>query len=1272
MRKGVTNSGQEGKGAGLIPHWKLLIPALLLNLVFSHTAPANQWVAGPGYRSFELSVPASGRTGFTLLSSNVTGIAFSNTLSETLHLTNQIFLDGSGLAAGDVDGDGLCDLYFCALDGHNVLYRNLGGWRFEDITDKAGVACSGLRSSGAAFADLDGDGALDLIVNTYGQGTHIFFNDGHGKFTHAPAALNPGKGGKSVALADVDGDGYLDVYVVNYRVSALMDIPNARATFKTVNGKQMMATFNGRPVTEPDLVDRFNMGPHGEVRENGEPDVLYHNSGGTNFVAVSFTEGNFLDQDGKALTKAPLDWGLAAMFRDVNGDGLPDLYVCNDFESPDRFWINQGGGKFRLLPRQAQRKSSLSSMAVDFADINRDGKDDFFVVDMLSRDHAERLRFMLGLDDPSREELTDCRQYQLNTLQLNRGDNTFAEIAQLSGLDASEWTWSGIFLDVDLDGWEDVLIANGMERTSRDLDVIRGLKALRASRKLTDGEIFAARRAFPRQANGNLAFRNRGDLTFEETSKAWGFDFKGVSCSMALADLDNDGDLDVVVNPLNGPALIYRNETIAPRVAVRLKGLAPNTKGIGARIGVSGGAVPVQSQEMISGGRYLASDDAVRVFAAGTKTNRMTIEVAWRGGRRSLITNALPNYLYEVDEAGAELIQPGEPRLRCEAELNGAQDGAKHTPLFEDVSAKLCHVHDEEPFDDFARQPLLPNKLSQFGPGVAWFDVDGDGREDLIIGAGNGGEPGVYLNQPTRFRRLDASALLQKNLHREQTGIVAIRSTDDQPLILIGNANYEDGRPDRGSVVSYDVARGKLNESIPGAPSSTGPLAVADLTGEGKLSLFVGGRVIPDRYPETASSRLFILENGKWRGDASNDKALENVGLVSGAIFSDLDGDGFPELILACEWGPIRIFHNDHGKLSETNIPLRGFAIPGDTRGHQPAPATLKELTGWWTAVTSGDFDGDGRQDVIAVNWGRNSKYEQLRTRALSLYYGDFNGDGSVQLVEAHFDPRLQKTVPLRSLDALTKGMPFLRQRFGSHAACSTASVEELLGDRFNDAKHLEVCCLESLVLLNRGDHFEARALPIEAQMAPGFGVCAGDFDGDGKEDVFVAQNFFATQPETPRYDAGRGLVLRGDGRGGFRALPGQESGIVMYGQQRGAAVCDFDNDGRLDLAVTQNGAETKLYHNLSGKPGLRVKLKGPPGNRTAIGAVMRIKGRTGWGPARELHAGSGYWSQDSAVTVVALPEGAEEMEVRWPGGKRTLHQLTGQTKEVVFEMESR
>ena len=1240
---------------------RFLLVALILS--FTLGGHAADWQSEPGFRFRHLNVEPAGKTGFELVPATVTGVVFSNNLPQSVSLTNQILLDGSGVAAGDVDGDGWCDLYFCAINGRNTLYRNLGNWKFEDITEQAGVGCAGLRSTGAAFADLDGNGTLDLIVNTAGNGTHVFYNDGHGHFKEAATVLNPNRGGKSLALADVDGDGYLDMYVVNYRRVALMDeMSGARLTFKMVNGKQTIDTFNGRPIAGTELADRFQLGPEGDFQENGEPDVLYRNIGGTNFAAIPFTGGAFLDEEGHPLAKPPMDWGLSAMFRDINGDGLPDLYVCNDFQTPDRFWINQGGGHFRLLPPLAQRKTSISSMAVDFADINRDGYDDFFVVDMMSRDHSQRMRvpaMRYPIKPAPPGEYKDRPQYEVNTLFLNRGDSTFAEIAQLSGVEASEWTWSGIFLDVDLDGWEDILIANGVERDGRDLDVSEQLKQLRAGRQVSRTDILNMRRMFPRQANGNLAFRNRGDLTFGEVGKAWGFDWKGVSSGMCLADLDNDGDLDVVINTLNGPALLYRNESNAPRLAVRLKGRAPNTRGIGARLAVQGGAVPVQTQEIICGGRYLSCDDTMRVFAAGS-AERLNLEVTWPGGRRSFISNALPNCIYQVDETAAA---DAPSRIVHGGLANSKKKSSGTITLFEDASEALPAIHHEDSFDDFQRQPLLPNKLSQLGPGVAWFDIDGDGREDLVLGSGKGGRMAIYQNATNGFQLVQEPAFSEAVL-RDQTGVLGTRLGTNKAMLLVGSSNYEDGSADGAAVLEYDLQTRTVQDAVASDTSSTGPLALADIDGSGKWMLFVGGRVIPGRYPEPASSRVFRYEDEHWRLDAENSRVLQNVGLVSGAIFSDLDGDGLPELILACEWGPLHIFHNNHGRLEPWN-PKVDLPSPLNSQ-----PSTLNELTGWWNSVAVGDFDGDGRLDLVAGNWGRNTKYQAHRARPLRLYYGDFRGDGSVEPIEAHWEPSFQKWVPERRLESLGTQLPWLYGRFDSYRAFSIASIEEILEDHLNAATNLQVNCLESVVLLNRGDHFEVRYLPVEAQMSPAFGLCVGDLDGDGNQDLFLAQNFFATSPETPRYDAGRGLLLKGDGHGGFVPISGQDSGIKVYGEQRGAALCDYDGDGRLDLAVTQNGAELKLYHNRGARPGLRVRLKGPANNPTGIGAVLRLRTRTGWGPAQEIHIGSGYWSQDSCIEVLSSAEPPVELQVRWPGGKVTNSPVATGAREVQIESD--
>jgi hypothetical protein len=463
-------------------------------------------------------------------------------------------------------------------------------------------------------------------------------------------------------------------------------------------------------------------------------------------------------------------------------------------------------------------------------------------------------------------------------------------------------------------------------------------------------------------------------------------------------------------------------------------------------------------------------------------------------------------------------------------------------------------------------------------------------------------------------------------------------------LVLVGAANYEDGLTNGGSVRVYDIERGASGESVLGPVSSTGPLALGDIDGDGDLDLFVGGRVIAGRYPEPAMSQWLRNEGGRFVPA----EKWEQMGLVSGAVLSDLDGDGKPELILACEWGPVRVYRFQEGKFQEATEALG-----------------LSQYQGWWHGVTTGDLDGDGRLDIVASNWGRNSKYAGSAQRPWRLYFGDVKGGGEMDLIEARWEPVLKREVPERGWRMVRGALPFLQEKVGSYEAYGKASVEEIYGPRLKSLRAVEVNTTSSMVFFNRGKRFEAMELPAEAQWAPAFGVCVADVDGDGAEDIFLSQNFFALNPETERQDAGRGLWLRGDGQGGLRALPGQESGIKVYGEQRGCAVGDYDGDGRVDLVVSQNGAETKLYHNVGARPGLRVRLRGTASNPTAVGAAVRLEYGSEKGPARAIHGGSGYWSQDGAVQVLGMREPPTGLWVRWPGGKETSVKLRAATREV-------
>jgi len=1200
------------------------------------------WQVEKGFRWAELAVPAGGKTGFTLLPPSQTGIRFTNELDEMKIGANRVLPNGSGLAAGDFDNDGWPDVYICSLQGSNALYKNLGDGTFKDVTAGSGIVCPGQNYRGAVFADVTGDGWLDLFVATTGNGALCFTNDGHGKFADATAFAGTASkyGSVTFALADVDGNGTLDLYVCNNRTD---DIRN--------RGSVDLKMVRGQLVIPPALKDRLVV-VDGQVMEYGEPDAFYLNAGKGHFTPVAWTNGFFLDEGGKPLAGLPLDWGFTATFRDLNNDGWPDLYVCNDYWTPDRIWINDGQGHFRAIDKLAMRHTSASSMGVDFADLNRSGHQDFLVLDMLSRDHRKRKQQVLA-QKPNVGiigTMDDRPQIMRNTLMQNRGDGTFAEIADFAGLSASEWAWQPVFLDVDLDGYEDVLITAGHYKDVQDLDaeaIIRTQPYARPKgsgmieyqgKMMTAHEAFITEkmlnsRFYPPLDTPIVAFQNHGQYRFTDTTIAWGLNAPGAHHGIAVADFDGDGDLDVVINNLNAAASYYRNTTSAPRVAVRLKGLNPNMQGIGATIRLLGGTVPMQSQEVVSGGRYMSGSEPMLVFAAGKPTGDMSLEVTWRSGRVSRVGGVAANRIYEIDEAEA-----GEAKIARPVES---------VPMFKDVSAILAHIHFEENFDDYARQVLLPFKLSQLGPGVAWSDLDGDGHEDLIIGAGRGGGPAFFHGDGRGgFAKMSSPAGMV--LPDDATGIVGWTPAPGQRALLVGVASYE--ATNHAAVIQIDLSNGdlKAGASLPETLSSTGPLAVADMDGDGDLDLFVGGRVFPGRYPEAASSRIFRHDGKGLQLDGENSRMLEKVGLVSGTVWSDLDGDARPELILACQWGPVRVFKNSAGKLKEITAELG-----------------LDKFTGWWNGVTTGDLDGDGRLDIIAGNWGLNTLWQATPTRPTRIYYGDLGGQESLDLIEAETDPATQAITPVRRLSSLASALPFLRGRFATHKAYSEANIAEVLGPEQARAREVQASTLASMVFLNRGNHFDAMELPMEAQVAPVFSVNVADVDGDGHEDIFLSQNFFPTRLEVPRLDAGRGLWLRGDGTGKLTAIPGQESGVTIYGEQRGAAVADFNEDGRIDLVVTQNGAPTRLFQNVAGKPGLRVRLSGPPGNPLGIGATVRLKSGQRLGPIREIHAGSGYWSQDSAIQVLGNLEPPAQLLVRWPGGQTTTNDIPSGAREI-------
>lgn len=1213
-----------------------LIRTFFLFVILSGLAARSaDWVLGPQARTLSLPMQENRSPGFLSRDPHQIGLVFTNVMVGDFYLTNAVAHNGSGVAMGDVDGDGLTDVYLCSLQGPNRLFRNQGSWRFESM-ELGEAACASQSSTGACFADVDGDSDLDLLVNGIAAGTRLFINDGLGHFTEAQASgLSTTASATSMALADIDGDGDLDLYCTHFIDVMRLADPTTRFALSRRGDQWEVSKVNGESTRSPKWKGRFEASPDGKVREWPEADGFYRNNGHGQFTAIQNELGIFSTADGKPIPPYR-DWGLAVMFRDMNGDGIPDIYVCNDNTSPDRIWINSGTGTFKEADPTFLRHTSRSSMGVDFGDLDRDGQDDFFVVDMLARGHPHRMT-QLVRDRPLLAELerVDERpQFNRNTLFFGRSGGGFFEAALMSGVAATDWTWSPLFIDVDLDGYEDILVTNGFEFDVMDQD--SSLQIKHSGKKLTEAQLKRSMQYHPHWRSRNVGLHNLGDGRFEESSTAWGFDLAGVSYGMAAGDLDNDGDLDLVVNNLNAPATIYENKSSAPRIGVRLVGQRPNTQGIGAKIVFYSDSI-TQSQEMIAGGRYLSADQAQRVFASDPKKFKNTrLEVTWRSGFVSRITNSVSGQIYQLTEPnGVTLPSKAAQSLK--------------PPFFEDVSARISHRHSEEEFDDWLRQPTLPRRLSRLGPSAGWFDWDGDGWEDLFITSGRGGALSLYRNQSGEGWTPVVGAPMASG---DQAAAVGWSDGQGHRRILVASSNYEQPARTESFLEIYNPADLAHPERIPAGPAALGALALADIDGDGDLDVFVGGRCQALRYPEPVASQVWMNEKGKLILDPVRSRPFARVGMVTGATFADIDGNGIADLVLGTEWGPVRLFLNHQGVFTEAT---KEWGLEG--------------INGLWTGVVVGDFDGDGRLDLACGNWGNNSIYELYRPKDIRLFYGDWGQDGVVRVLEAWRSGT--QWFPVHDRTWLETGFPNLSAEFKTHAEFSRATVNELLKLDGKVISQVEGQEFSSTVFLQRNGRFKPIPLPKEAQLTPIFSIQIGEINGDEIEDIFCSQNFFGTASDLSREDGGLGLWLQGMGDGTFKALPAQETGVRILGEQRGASVGDFNHDGRLDLVVSQNSGMTRLYENRRTSPGLRVVLKGSTSNPEAIGAVLRLNFADGHqGPVRLVTAGSGYWSQAAAVQVMGRLSNSVSLQVQWPDGKIQTVPIKTQDSTIPLEIQ--
>jgi hypothetical protein len=795
---------------------------------------------------------------------------------------------------------------------------------------------------------------------------------------------------------------------------------------------------------------------------------------------------------------------------------------------------------------------------------------------------------------------------------------------------ASEWTWTAKFADLDLDGWLDLVITNGFVRDAMDADLADAYMKLEESGQHDKAVQLVLDQ--PALMNENLVLRNRGGRAFEDVSERWGFNTASIANGLALSDLDNDGDLDMVVNNMNRPAEVYRNNGTANRMAVHLRGTRSNHFGIGAALTATVGEQSQRRVMSVSGG-YLSGHEPVVVFGLGDQQQVDRLTVAWPSGHYQEFGGLKANQAYTISEPNRA---PPRPTAKVAV-----------TTQFEELATKigLEYVHVDPAFDDFARQSMLPWSLAYLGPGLAWGDADGDGWEDLYI-SGATGQPGkLFRNRDGRsFEAMPAT----QGLPAEPEELAALwwdTSDGNGPSLVVAHSSWELPGPaqaagmwlanTRSSPGDLELA-GEATE-LPSTPASPAALAAADLDLDGDADLFVGGRAVPGRYPEPAASALM---SPGMTSQESTQTELSQLGLATGAVFSDVDGDRDPDLIVASEWGPIHMLRNDQGRLVEA------------TR-----ESGLEKLTGLWQGIASGDLDGDGDFDLVATNLGLNTRYHASPDGPAVLYYGDVDDNGSLDLIEAEYvDGELW---PIRDRGPSGRQVPSLLQKFPTWLAFGQATLSEIYGD-LSSARRLEATELAHSVFWNDGRaRFTHERLPAEVQVMPGYGVAIADLDNDGYQDIYFVGNNSHAEPMTVAFDGGIGYWLRGGAERRFESVPVAASGLFVPEDGRGLAVADYDRDGWLDIAVGVNGGAVKLFHNrgVAGNSGLRVWLNGRPGNRSAVGAVVEVVRGDGSKLRQEVQAGSGYLSQNGRLLVFGLGRQAKVsgVTVLWPDGQQTL-----------------
>lgn len=1050
---------------------------------------------------------------FNTIAPEKSGLNFNNILTEndTLnYFTYSYLYMGGGVSTGDINNDGLLDLYFTGNQVSNKLYLNKGNLQFEDITDKAGVGGDNRWYTGVTMADINGDGFLDIYCSVGGKfspkNNQLFLNNGNGTFSEKATEYGLDDIGNSVqgTFFDYDKDGDLDLYVANYPPTKF-NSPTFYYKYKTNNVK------------------------------NAESDHLYRNDGNT-FTDVTNESG---------VTSFGLS--LSATVGDLNNDSWPDLYISNDFNTSDFMYINNQDGTFREVIKKATAHTSYYGMGVDIADYNNDGDLDIFQVDMDATTNRRKKANMASMN-PSlfwgNVNAGFHYQYMQNCLQLNsgiyeNGNPYYTNLSRISGMSSTDWSWGPLFADFDNDGLKDLFISNGTRREINNNDYFDQLKKIK-NRK---DSLLEMSQKIPSEKIDNFIFKNNGNHNFNVANDYWGIKYEGFSNGVIYADLDNDGDLEIVINNIDDFASVFENTSSTKNnyIKLRFEGKDKNKFGLGVRAYIKTDSIK-QMQELTLTRGFQSSVAPELHFGIGKNKTIKELKVVWTDGKVQKLNAVNGNQTLIIKHSNATLP---------EESIEKTQELLFTTVT--DTSLFLKHKHIENKYDDFKNEILLPHRTSAFGPCIAVGDLNGDKKDDYFIGSASKETSGIYFQTENGFKKEKINAIETDSIHEDLGGLIFDADKDgDNDLYVVSGGNEfkadSEMLQDRLYINDGLGSFSRSKDALPKMITSGSRVYKADFDKDGKDDLLVLGRLVPGNYPNPAKSYILknVSENGKAKFIDITDELIpefKTLGLATSAKITDFDNDGWLDIIIVGEWMPIKIFKNSKTHFKEVTKDLIN-----------------KDTTGWWWSINEGDFDKDGDMDYIVGNLGMNYKYKANEEETFDIYVNDFDKDNKNDIILSYYNEG--EKFPVRGRECSSQQIPGIKNKFPDYESFSVATLEDVYTEKdLNSSLHYQVKSFASVYLENKNGEFIVHELPVEAQLSSINQILVDDYNKDGNLDVLIAGNLYWSEVETPRNDAGYGLYLKGNGNGNFESVLAKKSGFFVPGDVKDMSSINVKNN---------------------------------------------------------------------------------------------------------------